>query len=331
MVPRGSRVYKRCPEGQGNRKSSLESTRDDAAVSIPRIFACVAVILVASIETGLTQEPVPARDGRVEIHPFDNLSGQPDDNWIGAGIAHALAAHLGLARGEVRWLVRGAYQRVGDQIRITAALVRSDTGSVLTSIKVDGVFAELFGLQDRLGARVMAAIRDLGRHDPSDEVAAGVVPSSEGVAASGPVRAAAVAAADEVVTVPAWGIIYGPPPPVPPAVLTRDRSGRVTMRAIRLDEPLRLDGQLDERVYQTIAPVTDFVQEEPNEGAPATEQTEVWVLFDGETIYVAARRWDSQPDQTVANEMRRDSYGMYGNDTFALMLDIFNDRRTLLS
>ena len=99
------------------------------------------------------------------------------------------------------------------------------------------------------------------------------------------------------------------------------------MRAIRLDEPLRLDGRLDERVYQTIAPVTDFIQQEPNEGTPATEQTEVWVLFDSETIYVAARCWDSQPDQTVANEMRRDSYGMYGNDTFSLMLDTFYDRR----
>ena len=88
------------------------------------------------------------------------------------------------------------------------------------------------------------------------------------------------------------------------------------MRAIRLDEPLRLDGQLDERVYQTIAPVTGFIQQEPNEGAPATEQTEVWVLFDSETIYVSARCWDSQPDRTVANEMRRDSYAMYGNDTF---------------
>ena len=56
-------------------------------MSIPRIFACVAVILVASFETGLTQEPVPEREGRVEIHRFANLSRQPKYNWIGAGIA----------------------------------------------------------------------------------------------------------------------------------------------------------------------------------------------------------------------------------------------------
>ena len=60
-------------------------------LSILRIFAGVAVILVASPETALMQEALPAREGSVEIHPFDNLSGQPDDDWIGAGIAESLA------------------------------------------------------------------------------------------------------------------------------------------------------------------------------------------------------------------------------------------------
>ena len=267
-----------------------------------------------------------ARDGGVEIVPFENLSGQPDDNWIGTGVAHAIAADLAPTPGEARWLVRGTYQRVGDQLRITADLVRSDDGSVLTSIKVDGGFAELFGLQDRLTARLMEAIRTGGQRDPSAEAAATMDPSSDGFAAVGPDRVARVPDA-EAVTAPVRGIIDGPPPPVAPAVVARDQFGRVTMRAIRLDEPLRLDGLLDEPAYGRIAAVTDFIQQEPNEGAPATEQTEVWVLFDRDTVYVSARCWDSQPDRTVANEMRRDSYGMYGNDTFAVMLDTFYDRR----
>ena len=312
--------------GQIKWKPSLESTIDDTALSIPRIFACVAVILVASFETGLTQEPVPELESRVEIHRFDNLSGQPDDNWIGDGIAAALAADLSPVRGEVRWLVRGAYQRVGDQIRITADLIRSDTESVLTSIKVDGVFGELFSLQDQLVARVVAAIRVPDQRGLSGETAPGLVSLSDGAAAR-PDRLVAGAAADEVVTAPARGIIDGPPPPVPPAVIARDQSGRATMRAVRLDEPIRLDGELDESVYQTIAPVTGFIQQEPNEGAPATERTEVWVLFDSETVYVAARLWNSQPDRIVAYEMRRDSRGMYGDDSFAVMLDTFYDRR----
>ena len=263
-------------------------------MAIARIFGCAALILTAWCETGLTQEPAPKREGGVEIAPFDNLSGQPDDNWIGAGIAHTLAADLAPTRGEGHWLVRGAYQRVGDQIWITADLVQLDDGLVLTSVKEDGVLADLFALQDRLAARVRAAIRGVGHRDPSDDVAAAGDASSNGLATTGLDGVAAGAPDDEAVNAPARGIIDGPPPPMAPAVVARDQSGRVTMRAIRLDEPLRLDGQLDEPVYETIAAVTDFIQQEPNEGAPATEQTEVWVLFDRETVYVSARCWDSR-------------------------------------
>ena len=47
--------------------------------------------------------------------------------------------------------------------------------------------------------------------------------------------------------------------------------GRVTLRAVRLSDPLTLDGRLDEEVYRQVAPASGFVQQEPNEGQPATE------------------------------------------------------------
>ena len=121
--------------------------------------------------------------------------------------------------------------------------------------------------------------------------------------------------------------IAGPAPPVPPAVFTRDELGRVTMRAIPLDAPITLDGELNESIYETVAPVTGFIQQNPNEGEFATEQTEVWVLFDSEMIYVSARCWVSEPDRIVANEMKRDSFGVFGNDTFGVVFDTFYDRR----
>ena len=99
------------------------------------------------------------------------------------------------------------------------------------------------------------------------------------------------------------------------------------MRAVRLDQPLTLDGQLDEAVYQNVLPVNGFIQQEPNEGAPATEDTDLWVLFDERNVYIAARCWDSQADQIMANEMRRDNLGLYQNDNFAVVLDTFYDRR----
>ena len=55
----------------------------------------------------------------------------------------------------------------------------------------------------------------------------------------------------------------GPPPPAPPAIIARDASGRVTVRAVRLTSPLRIDGRLDESVYTNVPPMSDFIQVEP--------------------------------------------------------------------
>ncbi|MCY3843378.1 MAG: carbohydrate binding family 9 domain-containing protein, partial [Acidobacteria bacterium] len=123
-------------------------------------------------------------------------------------------------------------------------------------------------------------------------------------------------------------IIDGPPPPVPPAVLTRDAAGRATVRAIRLDEGLRLDGVLDEPVYAAVPAISGFIQQLPDPGAPATERTEAWILFDATNVYVSARVWDSAPESRwVANEMRRDTSQLRQNDTFTAFFDTFYDRR----
>ncbi len=119
----------------------------------------------------------------------------------------------------------------------------------------------------------------------------------------------------------------GPPPPVPPEVMTRDASGRVTVRAVRLTTPIRLDGRLDEEVYGLVPPITDFIQQEPLEGAPATEKTEAWIFFDDSSLYISFRLWESNPESLVANEMRRDSNNIFQNDHVAFILDTFYDRR----
>jgi hypothetical protein len=57
------------------------------------------------------------------------------------------------------------------------------------------------------------------------------------------------------------------------------------------------------------------------------EKTETWVLFDEKNLYISARCFDSQPDKIVANELRRDSFNIYLNDNFSVVLDTFYDRR----
>ena len=122
--------------------------------------------------------------------------------------------------------------------------------------------------------------------------------------------------------------IDGPPPPVAPATIARDAAGRATVRAVRISEPLRLDGVLDERVYETTLPLEGLVQQLPDEGAPATERTEAWIFFDDRQVYVAARLWDAAPEsQWVANEMQRDGFQLINNEHFAVGFDTFYDRR----
>ena len=123
-------------------------------------------------------------------------------------------------------------------------------------------------------------------------------------------------------------LIDGPPAPVPPAVMTRDPQGRTTVRAIRLEESIDLDGVLDEAVYRTVPAISGFIQLTPDAGAAATERTEAWILFDERNVYVSARVWDSAPESRwVANEMRRDTNQLRQNDTFAVLFDTFYDRR----
>ncbi len=122
--------------------------------------------------------------------------------------------------------------------------------------------------------------------------------------------------------------IEGPPPPTAPDVINRDAEGRATLRAVRTSEPLRIDGELDEAFYRNTTPISDFVQNLPNEGAAPTELTEAWVGFDGSNVYVSARVWDSAPERDwVANEMRRDSPSIESNDQFGVFLDTYYDRR----
>src|SRR5688572_25595621 len=104
------------------------------------------------------------------------------------------------------------------------------------------------------------------------------------------------------------------------------------MRAVRAIGPIRVDGALDERHYQDVPPMSDFIQVEPRPGQPATERTEVWVAFDDANLYLTAKALDSDMAHLVATEMRRDSNTMFqGNDVVTFVLDPFYDRRNALS
>jgi hypothetical protein len=120
----------------------------------------------------------------------------------------------------------------------------------------------------------------------------------------------AVPAASQIVVAP----VVEPPPATLPATFARAEDGRSTLRAVRLETPLTLDGRLEEEIYQTLEPASGFYLANPNDGSLATEDTHVWILFDARNLYVAVRCFDSRPDRIVANEMRRDNRNIYLND-----------------
>ena len=314
----------------------------------------VRAIVVAQVAFALGTLPVaaqPAVDAEplvVVVLPFENMTGDPEIDWIGIGVADnvlAAAAHeagiasvvrgsstlgegdaagLGSAgsvadRHDGRWVVVGAVQRAGDQFRITGRVIDGRTGTTTRSVTEDGTFGELFALQDRVAAALL---------DGLAMSVASISPEPERVRPAP--RDESAAARDATSRLPLGVVIDGPPPPVPPAVINRV-GGQVTMRAIRVREPLNVDGRLDEAVYDEVPPVSDFIQQLPDEGAPATERTDAWVLFDDENFYVSGRCWDSAPpEEWIANEMRRDSFNLLNNDLFGFLIDTFYDRRNAL-
>jgi len=99
-----------------------------------------------------------------------------------------------------------------------------------------------------------------------------------------------------------------------------------TIHALRIDEPINIDGKFDESAWNRTDGTDDFIQQEPNEGQPITLHTEVRVLYDTNTLYIGFVCDDSHPARIMANEMRRDGL-LWQNDSVYILLDTYGDRR----
>ena len=99
------------------------------------------------------------------------------------------------------------------------------------------------------------------------------------------------------------------------------------MHAARIQSAApRIDGRLDEAVWDEAAVVATFLQRDPVYRARASEATEVRVLFDDERLYIAFRCLDSAPADIVASHMRRDA-DLHDDDNVSVILDTYNDGR----
>jgi len=151
-----------------------------------------ASAFLADLRAAASGEFVAALPETLAVIDFENLSRNPDDDWIGSGIAESLSADLArvegltvVPRGRVvgararggdalqvgrllacRWVLSGGYQRVGPRLRVTSRLAEVATGEAVDSGKIDGVLDDLFAIQDRLSASAVARLAKDGAARP---------------------------------------------------------------------------------------------------------------------------------------------------------------------
>ena len=94
----------------------------------------------------------------------------------------------------------------------------------------------------------------------------------------------------------------------------------------RINAAPDIDGQLDEQVWRSAASMTDFIQREPDDGALASERTEVRLLYDQEAIYVGVWAYDSRAEQIVPGEAIRD-FEVTDADAVIMVFDTFKDEQ----
>ena len=97
-----------------------------------------------------------------------------------------------------------------------------------------------------------------------------------------------------------------------------------TATAVRSTSAPVIDGVLLDAVWQSAPVLTDFIQREPMDGQPASERTEVRVLYDEDAIYIGIWAWDSRAGEIVPGEAIRD-YEVTDADAVIMVLDTYND------
>ena len=90
--------------------------------------------------------------------------------------------------------------------------------------------------------------------------------------------------------------------------------------------PPRIDGNLDENIWEHAPVATGFVQLVPDEGAPASERTGVRVLYGNDALYVAFRAFDTDPSAIEGQLTRRDQESF--SEWVHVAIDSYNDKRT---
>ena len=281
------------------------------------------------------------------VAPFDNITGNASDEWIGTGFVETLETEIHNAQKLVATdtvtgspnanvftnsdendtqttnafftsarqlgidlLLTGSYQRVGDRLRITARLHDVKAGTTVHAFRIDGSYGELFDLQDQLISDINTVVG----------VPDSVIIDNDNLAPVNNVERSTTTG----------GLVLGEPTSrasSEPGNLGGGFSinGRPTVRVVRTDMPPIIDGLLDDMTWNNAVLINNFTQTSPVEGAQPTEDTEVRIAYDDEHIYFSFYARYSDPSQMRANRVDRDQ--IRRDDWIAVMFDTFRDQQ----
>ena len=281
------------------------------------------------------------------VAPFDNITGNASDEWIGTGFVETLETEIHNAQKLVATdtvtgspnanvftnsdendtqttnafftsarqlgidlLLTGSYQRVGDRLRITARLHDVKAGTTVHAFRIDGSYGELFDLQDQLISDINTVVG----------VPDSVIIDNDNLAPVNNVERSTTTG----------GLVLGEPTSrasSEPGNIGGGFSinGRPTVRVVRTDMPPIIDGLLDDMTWNNAVLINNFTQTSPVEGAQPTEDTEVRIAYDDEHIYFSFYARYSDPSQMRANRVDRDQ--IRRDDWIAVMFDTFRDQQ----
>jgi len=343
-------------------------------ISFILFWSLATVVYAQQVSDSQTSEVGVAEDSfgvsTVAVIPFNNISKNPEDEWLSEGIVETIVSDLATSRRlsvvgfyefmgqdflisrefldelrmeNVDWVITGGIQRIVNTLRITARVVSVETGETYRTSKIDGEFDELFILQDRIAEDLASDITEVVSRDfVSDSLARSTSDETSSLenqdtgGALGPfsktpeIRPQSIpeAVSTEIASMnqvtaglqsqssqSSFGIASG----------VGALNGRPSVRPTRAQVPPSIDGVLDDPIWQEAAHITEFVQLTPLDGAPSSEESDVYVAYDSSHLYLGFKARFSDPSMLRANRKDRDI--RTGDDTFWVYFDPFLDQQ----
>jgi len=106
-----------------------------------------------------------------------------------------------------------------------------------------------------------------------------------------------------------------------------DSNNKRVIKAREVSDPPVINGVLDDAAWENVRFQGGFLQREPVEGDPATEETRIGIAYNRKNLYIGVKCYDKEPDKIIAREMRRDAL-VDDDDYFEMIFDTYHDQRS---